>query len=386
MSQWEMVKLGDVASVYSGNSAPQEDDYFDKVGNPFIRAGHLPELLKGKDIETLPKINDNIAKKEKMKLYKKNSIVFAKSGMSCLKGYIYALPRESYVVSHLAILENNNRINYRFLKYCLYKIRPLELVRDGSYPSIRLEDIKNMKIPLPPMDVQEKIANTLDKVAGILNIQKKKLEELDNLIKSVFYEMFGDPVLNDKEWEMERLEDISELITGNTPPRKNKDNFGDYIDWIKSDNLNTNFMYITDSKEKLSKKGYLIARKVKKNSILMTCIAGSKKCIGNVAITNKEVAFNQQINGIIPIAGNVLYMYVLFLLTKPYIQSVVTMSLKGILNKTDLGKLKFIVPPIKLQNKFAEIVEKIEKQKKVVQKSINESEALFQSLMSEYFR
>ena len=102
----------------------------------------------------------------------------------------------------------------------------------------------------------------------------------------------------------------------------------------------------------------------------MICIAGSLKSIGNVGITDRKVSFNQQINGINPKENNAYFMYEQFVLSKEYLHTPINMSLKGILSKNQLGNLEFIFPPIDLQNKFADIVKQIDKQKFVIENSL----------------
>ena len=182
--------------------------------------------------------------------------------------------------------------------------------------------------------------------------------------------MFGNPVVNEKKWDKRKLFDECEIITGNTPPRKIASYYGNYIEWIKSDNILENNMFLTQAKEFLSPEGLTVGRSIDKECILMTCIAGSLKSIGNVGITDRKVSFNQQINGINPKENNVYFMYVQFVLSKDYLHTPINMSLKGILSKNQLGNLEFIFPPIELQNKFADIVKQIDKQKFVIENSL----------------
>ena len=175
--------------------------------------------------------------------------------------------------------------------------------------------------------------------------------------------MFGDPVSNPKGWEKRKLADKCSIITGNTPSRKVDEYYGDYIEWIKSDNITNAGTYLTTAKEYLSEKGLNIGRSIEQNSILMTCIAGSLKCIGNVAIADRKVAFNQQINGIQTLDNNVFFMFEQFNLSQSYIQSTINMALKGILSKSQLSELEFIFPPIELQNEFANFFKQADKLK-----------------------
>lgn len=174
--------------------------------------------------------------------------------------------------------------------------------------------------------------------------------------------MFGEPVTNPKGWKVRKLKETTDIITGNTPSRKDKDNYGTFIEWIKTDNI-TDKTYITTAAEYLSEKGEKLGRTVEAGSILMACIAGSLRSIGRVALTDRKVAFNQQINAIVPKNYNNLFLYALFQNTQSYAQSTVNMALKGILSKGKLEELEYIVPPIELQNDFAAFVQQIDKSK-----------------------
>lgn len=240
-------------------------------------------------------------------------------------------------------------------------------------------------INLPSVEEQKDIAEKLDEVDSLINIQQRQLAKLDELVKSRFIELFGDPVSNPKGWESVPLGKRCEIVTGNTPSRSEPENYGEYIEWIKSDNINTPFTFITTAQERLSEIGFKKCRFVEAGSLLMTCIAGSINCIGNVAVTDRRVAFNQQINAIVPEQDEVLYLYWLMLLSKPAIHSTINMALKGILSKGQLSELAFPFPPIELQEQFAAFVEQTDKSKLVVQRSLEKLETLKKSLMEQYF-
>ena len=197
--------------------------------------------------------------------------------------------------------------------------------------------------------------------------------------------MFGDPVENLKGWEIIALGKRCDIITGNTPSRSVTENYGEFIEWIKSDNINTPSIYLTKAQEYLSETGFQKCRFVEADTLLMTCIAGSINCIGNVAITDRRVAFNQQINAIVPKQDDVLYLYWLMLLSKPTIHRTINMALKGILSKGQLSKMAFPFPPIELQNQFADFAKQAEKTKTTINHSLEKLETLKKALMQEYF-
>ena len=254
-------------------------------------------------------------------------------------------------------------------------------VRDN----LKFSVLQELPINLRPIDEQRKLASVLDYVDSVIGLRNEELSTLDTLVKSRFVELFGDPVSNPKDWNVEPLGNRCGIITGNTPPRSEPENYGKYIEWIKSDNINTPFTFITKAQECLSEAGFEKCRFVEAGSILMTCIAGSIDCIGNVAVTDRRVAFNQQINAIVPEQDEVLYLYWLMQLSKPMIHRTINMALKGILSKSQLSEIVFPFPPITLQEQFAAFVEQTDKSKLAVQKSLEELEILKKSLMQQYF-
>ncbi len=195
------VKLKDIAAISAGQRAPQGND-FCLEGTPFVKAGNLRELTEGKQIKDIQRVSDNVAKEYGLRLYPKGTILFAKSGMSCLKGYVYVLPEDAYVVSHLACITPYNEISDYLRYYFIYnRNRPNRLVKDISYPSISLSDIGNIRIDLKSKDERNEIVSLLDKTTCAISLLNKELQMLDYLTKARFVEMFGDPVSNPYGWD-----------------------------------------------------------------------------------------------------------------------------------------------------------------------------------------
>jgi type I restriction enzyme S subunit len=245
-----------------------------------------------------------------------------------------------------------------------------------------------VKIPLPPLDQQKKIAAILDAADTYRQKTKALITKYDELTQSLFLDMFGDPVKNPKGWTMKPLKDFGKIVTGNTPSRKNDANYNDkFIEWIKTNNITTEFTNVTSAKEYLSEEGLLNSRSVKKGSLLVACIAGSIKSIGRAALTDRKVAFNQQINAIEPINNiNSTFLYYLFRFSSNYIQSHASNGMKRMLSKGDFQKIKMIFPNIDIQNQFADSVKAIEAQKAQAQASLAQAEDLFNSLLQRAFK
>ena len=248
--------------------------------------------------------------------------------------------------------------NYKYLYYALKNAR----IPNTGY-NRHFKWLKEVQIEYPDYRRQENVVKILDKVSDLIETRQHEIKRLDDLIKARFVELFGDPRDNSMGFEKQKLKDSCIVVTGNTPSRAIAEYYGDYVEWIKTDNIVTGLINPTRAKECLSEKGMEVGRIVQKDSILMTCIAGSIASIGRVCITDRTVAFNQQINAIIPDRYNVLFLYVLLQISKNYLAEDVNMALKGILSKSKLEEKQLIVPPIELQNQFADFVRQVDKSK-----------------------
>lgn len=301
------------------------------------------------------------------------------------KPIAYRVSGKCWINNHAHVLKPKAGLNVDYLCYSLMFYNTDGLVNGATRQKLTQAIMRKMLIPERNMNEQLIIVEELNKITKILLMRKTELQTLDNLIKARFVEMFGEPVNNPKGWEMVALGKRCEIITGNTPSRAEPENYGEFIEWIKSDNINTPNTFLTEAQEYLSEIGFQKCRFVEAGSLLMTCIAGSINCIGNVAVTDRRVAFNQQINAIVPKEDEVFYLYWLMILSKPAIHSTINMALKGILSKGQLSEIVFPFPPATLQKQFAAFVTQTSKSKAVVQKALDETQLLFDSLMQKYF-
>lgn len=247
--------------------------------------------------------------------------------------------------------------------------------------------ISELLIPKIPMIKQKRIAAILDKADAIRKKRQAAIKLAEDFLRAFFLDMFGDPVTNPKGWETAFLRDFGLVTTGNTPSRKIAKFYGNDIEWIKSDNINTPYYFLTKAEEGLSEEGKQVARTVPQYSTLVTCIAGSFDCIGNAALTDREVAFNQQINAITPKEDtDPFFLYCLILNSKKMIQNASTNSMKGMVSKGKFQQIVFYKPPTSLQQEFGSFFRKhIESVNNFVD-SERLSADLFSSLTQRAFR
>ena len=253
--------------------------------------------------------------------------------------------------------------------------------------SLKYKGLENIKLPLPPRNDQIRIAHLLGKVERLIAQRKQHLQQLDDLLKSVFLEMFGDPVRNEKGWDKPAFRAFGKISTGNTPPRNDPTNYaGSHIEWIKTDNITTDAVVVTEAAEHLSEAGAKRARTVDAGALMVACIAGSVESIGRAALTNRKVAFNQQINAIQPGADvEPIFLHALFKLSRAYIQSQASKGMKKILTKGDFEQIRMVKPPLGLQREFAAIAEKIEALKSRYHQSLTDLQTLYAALSQSAF-
>lgn len=252
----------------------------------------------------------------------------------------------------------------------------------ATYPTVKEEVILSYPISLPDLAEQKRIVDILDEAESLKKKRAEADQKMNELIPALFVQMFGDL----KKYPTKPLSDFCKITTGNTPPRAKTEFYGSEIEWIKTDNFFEGLTYPTLAKEGLSNAGIKVARIVDENSILMACIAGSIKSIGNVCLTNRRVAFNQQINAL-TITDNTdpLFLYWFLRAHKSKTQKLASHVLKFIINKTRLEGLEVSIPPINLQNQFAEKVKEIEAQKEKQNQSAIQLDGLFSSLLAKNY-
>ena len=256
-----------------------------------------------------------------------------------------------------------------------------------NLPRLSPKQLASFRVPLPPLAEQKRIAKILDAADALRAKRREALAQLDILLRSCFLDMFGDPATNPMKWNTSPLGEVGEVVTGNTPSRRRPEFYGKDIEWIKSDNINHPSFVLTEAEEGLSVAGKAVARTTPKGSILVTCIAGSPSCIGNAAIADREVAFNQQINAFMPGERIALWFaFAVFWVGKRLVQSASTNSMKGMVSKSALSGISIPIPPMPIQDRFAAIAEAVERQKASQRAHLTELDTLFASLQSRAFR
>lgn len=281
-----------------------------------------------------------------------------------------------------AIMPREGVDRYFLLHFLLSKAEYLECRAQGAtVKGIKLELLRSLPFPDLSLKDQRRIAKILERADGIRRKRLSARACVDELIKSEFVARFGSPLSNRKDLPTAPIKHLAKVVTGNTPPRRDLDNYGEAIEWIKSDNINTPSHFLSLSAERLSEQGKRVGRVAPAGSTLITCIAGSPRVIGNAALANREVAFNQQINALIPNKEtDPFFLYSQMLVGKSLVQESSTKSMKGMVSKGKLQEIVLLRPNHQEQVEFGKFFSRMMKLSCALDAASQASEKLFLSL------
>lgn len=383
--------LKDLAVICAGQGAPQGDNNYCENGTPFVKAGNLQELLEGKAITSIQKVSDEVAKKHKLKLYPKGTILFAKSGMSCMKGYVYVLPQSAYVVSHLACVTPNEDAS-EYLRYFFNYHKPNQLVKDAAYPSISLSDIGNLVVDMKSESERNAIVSVLQHAESVITLRQKELQKLDELVKARFVEMFGDMYLNTMEWRELQLETMADIVSGITKGRKIAGKQLTKVPYMAVSNVKDGYIDWTTVKTIEATDQEINQYRLLPDDVLMT-EGGDPDKLGRGAIIRTPLENCIHQNHIFRVRLDESHIlpdyfaeYLKHQRAKRYFLGCAKQT-TGIasINMKQLKALPVLLPPLELQNEFSAFIRQIDKSKVVVQKALDEAQTLFDSLMQQYF-
>ena len=390
-SEWKKVKLGDIFNLQMGKTPLRENKlYWDKGEHNWVSISDM-NFSEKYLFSTKEKITDIAVKESGIKLIPKNTVIMS---FKLSIGKVKIVKEDIY--SNEAIMafipKENFFIDKNFLYYCLKSLKWNEGINKAVKGlTLNKNLISQKEIFLPDLAIQKEIANNLDSIDNLLELRKKQLIYLKELSKSLFTSMFGDIKTNDKNWEIKNLDSIYYIRSSKRIFEKDYKKEGvpffrskEIVELSNSKNIIPEIYISFDKYEELKKASGIPL----KDDLLITAVG----TIGKIWKVNYEKDFYFK-------DGNLIWLQ---LKNKNQFN---TLSLKRILedsiknekenlasgsayNALTIDKLKkfnIIMPPIELQNKFAERVEKIEKLSFEIEKSIKEAQNLYNSLMNKYF-
>lgn len=281
----------------------------------------------------------------------------------------------------------------KYLFYFCKKFDFEKLNKTVTIPSLTKSDLLKIRINIPEIEEQKFVIEKLSRIETVMNLRRKELETLDELIKARFVELFGDPLINSQGLSKMPMTDVCEIIDGDRGKNyPTADDFSDegYCLFLNAKNVTTagfNFdscMFVSKEKDDALRKG-----KLTRGDVVLT----TRGTLGNLAFYTDEIPYeNIRIN-----SGMVILRMKEDVVDEVYFIEQFKMQLADIKAKiasgsaqpqlpiSTMNKIKILIPDIEKQHLFATFVQQVNKSKVAVQKALDETQLLFNSLMQEYF-
>ncbi len=382
---WEKKKLGEVAEIIGGSTPKTNVQEYWGGTNYWVTPA---ELSGEKYIEKTERtITDLAVKKTNLQLLPPGTVLLSSRApigktaittvpMYCNQGFKNIVCSESLC----------NSFVYWYLSYNKDFLN--ELGTGATFKEISKKTVSNIEIPVPPLSVQESIVSELDMLSGIISKHKALQEEYDRLEQSIFYDMFGDPVTNEKGWEVKKLGDeCTEVKYGTSRPASED---GQYK-YLRMGNLTQNgFLDLTDVKTIDIPDDEIEKCIVRKGDVLFNR-TNSLELIGKTCLFDLDEPM--------VIAGYIIRVrlterinqrYLVSMFNLPSIKTLLKSMAKGAVNQAninsqELKSIKVPLPPIENQNEYEKKFDFIEQMKAKNKAAQEEAEMLFNERMAYYF-
>lgn len=382
-------KLSDIGKIITGNTPKTSDSKnYDSNDIPFVK----PSDIFDDEITSIDSTEYWISEcaRDKARVLPKNSILVTCIGIIGKVGINTVECAFNQQIN--AIVPDKEKCIPKYISYAiLHKQQQLQDIANAPVvPIINKTQFSNIEVEIPSVETQTEVVSRLDRVSQLIYLQKQALEKLDELIKSRFVEMFGDPTCSECLIPLTHVCEIIDGDRGKNYPKQEDFSENGYCLFLNAKNVTQkgfdlkNCMFISKEKDEKLRKG-----KLKKGDIILT----TRGTVGNLAYYNDDIPYEHiRINSgmvIIRIDRSILNEVFFIEQFKFQIdtikQTVANGSAQPQLPISKMNKIQFIIPLLDLQNQFADFVEQVENQKSAVQQSIEKLEILKKSLMQEYF-
>ena len=390
---WQEVLSNEVLDIRDGtHDSPK---YLDS-GYPLITSKNLKQgIIDFSDVSLISEEDyNNINKRSRVN---KGDILYSMIGS--IGNYALVNKEPHYAIKNVALFKFIDKRLYN--KYFLHLINSFVIERQikkamkgGTQKFVSLKILRNLKIPLPPLDQQKKIAAILDAADAYRQKTKALITKYDDLTQSLFLDMFGDPVTNPKGWEIQCLSNVCTLQGGFS--FKSKDFVENGVKLVKIGNVH--FQNIIWDEVDLLPKEFLVKHSnfsLNEGDILMALTRPIIKSLGTVkAVTVKKsdlpCLLNQRVARFVPNESKIKKRYLLDYIYSNYFKNKIdkysSTSLQPNVSNKQIEKIEIFVPPLEIQNQFTKRVQAIEAQKAQAQASLAQADHLFNSLLQRAFK
>ena len=372
---WEIKKLGEVCTFQRGLTY-SKDDEVEHSNNCVLRSNNIDLDSMSIVFDELKYINDDFVVSEDKKVKPNTILICMSNGSKQHIGKVAFIDKEyGYAFGgFMGLIKPNTEVSPKFIYYsCIsssYKHFLAGIGNGANITNLKFSDLQQYTLPVPPREEQESVVAELDCLSGIIEKKREQLRELDALAQSIFYQMFGDPNTNDRNWDVVKLNTTCDNLDYQRRPITAKDRIeGDIpyygasgvVDYVQDYIFDRDYLLVSEDGANLEVRHTPIAFSIK-----------GKTWVNNHAHILKFEHYCTQ-----------LFMeYYINLLD---ISDIITGCAQPKLTQANLNSIEVFDISIEKQQEFADKIEAIEKQKELIKKSISETETLFNARMNDYF-
>lgn len=385
---WEYKKLGEVANFFRGLTYSKNDEA-ENSNVRVLRSNNIDLNTMSLTFDEMKFLKSDFIIPQSKKLKGNSIFICMSNGSKQHIGKVAYIDHDMDFAfgGFMGLIVPKKEILSKYVYYiCRSSIYRKFLISVGNgigITNLKFTDLDNFSFPVCSFVRQQEIVSELDLLSGVIEKEKKQLEELDLLAQSIFYDMFGDPVTNEKGWEVKKLADIATSKIGLTYKPENVSENGTIV--LRSSNIQGNVIALDDIvRVDCSIKDN---QWVKDGDILMCSRNGSFKLVGKVAMI-KNLPEQMTYGAFMTVIRSQYNAYLFAFFKSPAFRAQLGCAGTATINQITVKMLNDIslpLPPLSLQQSFAAKVEAIEALKAKVRQSLTEAETLFNSRMDYYF-
>lgn len=371
------VRIGDICTSFSGFT-PAAADLYPDGKYPYFK---VAEMNREANLRVMTETDSYI--RDSRKFFPKGAIVFPKNGAAIATNKKRILGQDSIVdLNTGGVIANESFVDTDYLFYLFQNIDFEQFMRRGAVPTLDLKSILALEIELPSLSEQQRIVDELDLLSGIIEKKNTQLRTLDELASTIFYEMFGDPVSNERVWATRKMKDVAphKVYSGNIPSKGGKF-------WL----LNLDMVEAQTGRilEKVLFKPSEIGNsttKFNEDSILYSKL---RPYLNKVVIPDESGYCSNELVPLLPKKEVLERIFLSYLLRSnsfvDYISARVAGAKMPRVTMSDFREFDVILPPLELQQFFSRRIIAIENQKTIINESLASAKELLSGRMDKYF-
>lgn len=389
---WSFTSIASLCEVGAGDGAPQGAEHFSTGTHLFVRMQDVGRSTSPYITTTTDRLNELALRKHRLRQWPSGALLIPKSGASVALNNRALLASPAFVVSHLAVVVPGPWVNSEYLYFLSCTLDMMRLAQDPGYPSLRISDLSKLRIPIPPLSEQGRIVEILHESEQIRQLREKAEWQSAQIISAAFRNMFGDPVLNPKDWPISNLR---QLLQG-TPKNglyKPSEAYGNGTPIIRIGNFYDGRLNHPSEFQQLRISDAEIAQFTVSEGDVLVNRVNSMEYLGKSALVKglrEPTVYESNMMRLRPDQQQILPEFLVELFQQPsFLAKLRGKAKKAVnqasINQSDILSLRCPVPPLGIQRRFIEVVQEVESIRVLDKRSGETTGLLLESLLARAF-